>query len=124
MPQSSPRSGGSAERNVMRAMNEDLTNKLLKGCSPYINSAIYDIDKRELSIECVDNPETRNPKKQMIFSGILRYKEENIEEKPDDNLLDSIIGINWVRKGILCIHTEKKEIILELENEPLSHDIA
>ena len=105
-------------------MNEDLANKLLGSCSPYINSITYDIEKRELRLECVDNPENCNPIKRIICSGILKYEEENIEDKPDDNLIDSVIGINWIRDKLLCIHTEKKEIILELENEPISENIA
>jgi len=105
-------------------MNKDLTNELLAGCSPYISRLFYDVINKELHIECADNPDSMNPKKRIKLTGIRKYKEENIDETSDNNLIDSIIGINWIEKSKLCIQTEKKELIIELENEPTLEKIA
>jgi hypothetical protein len=102
----------------------DITKILLKNCSPYISRMIYDIQNRELNIECVNNPEEMKPVTNISCTGITKYHEESNENNPDDDLIDSIIGINWLSSLKLCIHTEKKEIIVELEHEPESISIA
>jgi len=104
-------------------MNKDITGNLLKGCSPYIGKMVYDVADRTLIIECVDNVKNMRPAKRIELSGVVKYDEENLDDVLDDQLLDSIIGINWMDDKKLCIHTEKKEIILKLENSPRVIDI-
>ena len=105
-------------------MNVDITSKLLNGCSPYICTMIYNIASRVLYIECVNNPEEMNPTRRINCPGILKYEEENLDTKFDDEYIDSIIGINWIDNSTLCILTEKKELILNLENEPTAEEIT
>ena len=101
---------------------QDITAELLKDCSPYIGRMKYDITLLELTIECLDNPKDQNPKRTLKFSDILKYSEESLDDNSDDALLDSIIGMNWMDKNILCIRTDKKEITLELNASPESFD--
>ena len=96
----------------------DLMNTYLLDCSPYISSLNYDINKRVVLLECVRNIETCEPHTRVIFEGIRSYSEETIDDEYDDQCMDSVFGLNWVTEGVLCIRTEKKEIIIELENNP------
>lgn len=63
------------------------------------------------------------PFKRVVISGIIHYEEENVDEEPDAQLIDSVIGINWVHDSRLCIQTEKKEILIDVKNEPISEEI-
>lgn len=101
---------------------QDITAELLKDCSPYIGCMKYDITLRELTIECLDNPKDQNPKRTLKFSDIVKYSEESLDDNSDDALLDSNIGMNWMDNNILCVHTQKKVIILELNGSPESFD--
>ena len=40
----------------------------------------------------------------------IKIEEKNIEDEPGDNLLNSIIGVNWEDNGKLYIHTEKSSV--------------
>lgn len=102
----------------------DLMDTYLTGCSPYISMLNYDIDKRILTMVCVNNPNENAPHTKVTFTGVRAYSEETMDEEFDDHCMDSVIGMNWVKENVLCIHTEKKEIILEIENEPSSERIV
>ncbi len=103
--------------------HEDVMQSLLGSCSPYINAMNYDVYNRVLAIEFLDGTLNQIPVKRLRFSGILEYHEENGEEFLDDGLLDSVIGIHWTTNEQLCIKTEKKEIILKLQHEPIVENI-
>lgn len=97
---------------------ENLTNKYLGKCSPYISSLVYDIGNRTLLLECVTDPNSLKPHTQVHFTGIRFYSEETIDDEYDDTCMDGVVGMHWVREHIFCLRTNKKEIVLELENEP------
>lgn len=102
----------------------DLTNKYLNGSSPYIYELLYDIDKRTLTLICTDNADDYNPSRKVVFSGIKSYSQEDCGDANDDRLIDSVIGMNWHKDKVFCLHTQKKEILIEVENEPVSSNIA
>jgi len=99
-------------------------NAYLKFCSPYICKLIYDIDKRVLIMECVNNSGDCVPDTRVTFRGIKSYSEETIDDEYDDNCMDCVIGLNWLRERLFCIRTDKKEIIIEIENDPVTSKIA
>lgn len=103
---------------------EDLTSRYLAGCSPYISSLIYDIVNRTLLLECVTDPNSLKPHTRVFFTGIRSYSEETVNDEFDDMCMEGVVGMHWVREHIFCLHTDKKEIILELENEPRVEVIA
>jgi len=105
-------------------MSSDITDNLLNGCSPYIYSITYDIGKRCVEIVVVDNGDSQVPYLRITVANILHYEEVTIDDEPDDNCMDSIIGVHWVREGRLCIRTEKKEIMVNTPNEPSARKIA
>lgn len=102
----------------------DLMDIYLSDCSPYISGLVYDIDKRTLVMECVNNPNEGVPQTRVIFSGIKSYSEETIDDEYDDHCMDGVVGMSWVEEGVFCIHTDKKEIIIEIENKPKSERIG
>lgn len=104
-------------------MNQDITNSLLNGCSSYISKMNYDVVSRIFIIECIDNIKSMRPAKRIEFLGVIEYHEKNLEDSFDDQLLDSIIGINWLDSKNICVHTDKKEIVLNLEKDPISLDL-
>lgn len=99
-------------------------DKYLAGCSPYVDVLNYDIDKRVLILQCVNNPDDFIPHTRVVFTRIRSYTEETIDDEFDDSSIDSVIGMHWVRDHTFCIRTEKKEIILDLECDPQSELIA
>ena len=103
-------------------MKAEITDNLLEGASPFICSFVYDVLKRTLTLDLVDDPEKMNPVKRVIFSGILQYNEEATEE-PDDQCLDGVIGIHWLDDQSICIKTDDKEVVIQLEDEPTSEMI-
>ena len=105
-------------------MSSDITDNLLEGCSPYIDAISYDIGKRCIEIVVVDSGDHQVPYLRIIVPNILSYEEISLEEEPDDNYMDSIIGVHWVRESLLCIRTEKKEILVSTPNEPFTTKIA
>ena len=102
----------------------DLMDTYLAGCSPYISKLNYDIDKRVLTMECVNNANENVPHTKITFSGVRSYSEETIDTDYDDHCMDGVVGMNWVKEKVFCIHTDKKEIIIEIENEPTSEKIV
>lgn len=101
-------------------MGKDISDRLLGDCSPYISSMYYDVTNRELCIEFMDNVVNREPYKRIRCVGVLKYQEIDVEDEPDDDCLDDLLGIDWSEQNILCIKTHKKEIILITENDPIS----
>ena len=97
-------------------------SKLIANSSTYVSSIVYDINERTLVIELVDNPDKMNLSRRITFPGILSYKETNMEEEPDDECMDDVVGIDYTSNGV-CIHTYKKEISIEVEGEPHAEDI-
>ncbi len=102
----------------------EMTSEYLKGCSPYIDRLIYDIGKRQLLLVCVDSPETGKPKIEIIFAGIESYEEATLDDEYDDQCLDSVIGIHWLKEKTICIHTEKKEIVIKFDSHVVKNLIA
>lgn len=102
----------------------DLMDIYLKGCSSLISSLIYDIDKRILVLECINNPDDCIPRTRVTFSGIRSYSEETVGDGNDDRCMDIVIGMHWIKANVFCLHTDKKEIIIEIENEPKAEIIA
>lgn len=97
----------------------DLTSKFLEGCSPYISALNYDVNNRRFLLECVDNPVERRPLKRALFSNVLSYVEEIRSDPYDDDCMDSVIGMHWIDKNRFCLTTEKREVILGLEDDPI-----
>jgi hypothetical protein len=102
----------------------DITDKLLQGASPFISTYLYDVLKRKLVIELVDDPEKMNPVKRVTFTGILQYSEDEPTDEPDDLCMDGVIGIHWINSDSICIKTDDKEVIIKVENEPFTEIIA
>lgn len=102
----------------------DVTSKYLKDCSPYIDEYIYDVGKRSILLTLLDNPNECNPALKLEFHNIESYSEETIDEEYDDQCLDSVIGLNWLQNGELCIHTEKKEVVIKFDGDIVSSKIA
>lgn len=102
----------------------DLMNKFLSGCSPYISELNYDIGKRKLTLVCVNNVEDFLPHTKVTFSGIRSYSEETTDKDYDDDCVDGVLGMSWVTENEFCIHTDKKEIVLDIENEPTSERVV
>jgi len=98
--------------------------QLLSGASPFISTFIYDVLKRNLVIELVDDPEKMNPVKRLIFSDIISYAEEDLGGEVDDECIDSVIGIDWIDDASLCLKTDNKEIILKVGTQPFSEFVA
>lgn len=98
-------------------------DRLVGSSSPYVSSIVYDINERTLVLELVDHPDKMNLCRRITFTDILSYQEENMEEEPEDECMDDIVGIDYIQGGI-CIHTYKKEVVLKLESEPRAEYIA
>ncbi len=98
----------------------NLTDALLGDASPYIANFVYDIEVRLLFIECVDDPETQQPVRRIVFPGILAYSESNAIDTPDDDSVDDIVDIYRRHDGCYCIDTYKKSIVLKTGSEPFT----
>ncbi|WP_026941652.1 hypothetical protein [Hellea balneolensis] len=97
----------------------DLLNKYLNGYSPYIQRITYDLDERKLVIACSANSDNRIQFKELIFRDIVSFKEVLFEDAFDDNLTDSIIGIHMISDGVYCVNTEKRELFMQVDKEPI-----
>ncbi|MDF1642756.1 MAG: hypothetical protein P1U80_01060 [Pseudomonadales bacterium] len=100
-----------------------LTGKLLGDYAPYIYNLVYDIDVRMLFIECIDDPDTKQPDLRIVFPEIISYSETNEQSQPDDEYIDDIVSINEIEKGKIAIHTYKKKIEITLTGKPFTEDI-
>lgn len=94
----------------------DITSELLSGASPFLSGLFYDSLKREVVLKAVNNPEDMQVVRVITFSGITKYS-ESIEEV-DDELIDGVIGINWLNDSQICIKTDIREIIITLTGKP------
>jgi hypothetical protein len=102
----------------------DVTSKYLNDCSPYIGELIYDVGNRSVYITLLDNPNKCIPVVKLEFKNVESYSEETIDSEYDDECLDSVIGLNWLRHKELCIHTEKKELIIKFDGNIVSSKIG
>lgn len=82
------------------------------------------MEKRTLLLECVRGINTCKPHTRIVFDGIKSYSEETVDDEYDDQCMDSVIGMHWVKEHVFCLRTEKKEIIVEVEREPRIERIA
>ena len=104
----------------------DLMDKYFKGCSPYIYSYTYDIDKREVLLTCAKSTYEWVPFKQLKFIDVLSFSEEIIDKEDayDDSLIDSVIGIDRDPNGVYFIATEKREHRLTVGAKPIGQIIS
>ena len=98
----------------------DLLNKYLKGCSPYIMELSYDLEKREFSIICAKQISDCTACKGIKFIDVVRFTEETSEGLTDDDCADSVIGLHEVERGVYCLSTEKRELIIHTMKMPIS----
>lgn len=101
----------------------ELTEQLLGDCSPYIGNLIYDIDVRMLFIELMDGPETQNLVRRVVFPSVVTFNETNLLNEPDDDQLDDVVSIQRLDQNRIILTTYKKEILLNLDEEPFVEDI-
>ena len=99
----------------------DVTNKLLHGASPYLSSMVYCPLSKELTLALVDNPENMHIVLKVVFSGILQYREEILN---NENTINSVIGINWLSDNAICICTEHKEVFIEFNGDPRRESVT
>ena len=103
---------------------KDLTEKYFHGCSPYIQSLSYDLDRRELSLICFKSVDDQTPGKQLLFAEVNEFDEIQFEDAGDKDLIDSIMGIHLSSNSVYCINTEKRELVLRVGVEPRSIEIG
>lgn len=101
----------------------ELTEQLIGDCSPYIGNLVYDIDVRLVFIELVDGPETQNLKRRIVFPGVLSYSESDLINEPEDDAIDDVVSIERLDSGRIILTTYKKEILLNLSDEPFVEEI-
>ena len=92
----------------------------LPSCSPYITKFVYDIDKRGLVIEFALDSKEFKPHTRIVCSGIKSYSENNMDDETHDDCLDGVLDLNWNEiAGTFLVVTDKKEILLTIENKPV-----
>lgn len=101
----------------------ELTEQLIGECSPYIGNLVYDIDVRLVFVELVDDPETQNLKRRIVFPGIVSFSESNLINEPEDDAIDDVVSIERLDSGRIILTTYKKEILLNLTEDPFVEDI-
>lgn len=101
-----------------------LLNKYLSNCSPYILQFSYDLDEREIVIDFAKDTKDWLPGKRLIFSDILEFSQELLEDAYEDTLIDSIMGFHLLDEGIYCVTTEKRELVLRVGADPISQIIT
>jgi len=88
-------------------------------CSPYISKLVYDIDRRTLTIECVNNVKDFIPHTKVVCESILTFSETTNDEDYDDNCIDGLIDLVWNESNkTFVVFTDKKEIILTCDRAP------
>ena len=91
----------------------------IPNCSPYISKFVYDIDRRTLTIECVNNVDDFIPNTRIVCESILTFSETTNDEGYDDNCIDGLIDVVWNESNkTLLVFTDKKEIILSCAGVP------
>ncbi len=96
----------------------ELTEQLLGDSSPYIANLIYDIDVRMLFIELLDGPESQKLVQRVVFPGVVSYSETNLLNEPEDDSIDDVVSIQRLDKNRVILTTYKKEILLNVSEEP------
>lgn len=96
----------------------ELTEQLLGDNSPYIANLIYDIDVRMLFIELLDGPESQKLVQRVVFPGVVSYSETNLLNEPEDDSIDDVVSIQRLDKNRVILTTYKKEILLNVSEEP------
>ncbi|HAG94777.1 MAG: hypothetical protein CMK83_07455 [Pseudomonadales bacterium] len=96
----------------------ELTEQLIGDCSPYIGNLVYDIDVRLVFVELLDGPESQNLKRRIVFPGIVSFHETNLLNQPEDDSIDDVVSIQRLDTNRLILTTYKKEILLNLTEEP------
>ncbi|MBQ4810273.1 hypothetical protein J8M20_02950 [Pseudoalteromonas luteoviolacea] len=97
----------------------------IPNCSPYISKMVYDINNRIFTIEFVDNVNDFNPLLRLVCKSVLSYSEDTVDEAYDDDLIDGVIDIAWNgAHKTLVVLTDKKEMILKLEQPPISENVT
>lgn len=101
----------------------ELTEQLIGDCSPYIGNFVYDIDVRMVFIELVDGPETQNLKRRLVFPQVVSFSETNLLNEPEDDAIDDVVSIQRLDKQRVIITTYKKEVLLNLLDDPFVEEI-
>lgn len=101
----------------------ELTEQLIGECSPYIGNLIYDIDVRMVFVELMDAPETQNLKRRIVFPGIVSFNETNLLNEPEDDDIDDVVSIQRIDANRIILTTYKKEILMNLSEEPFVEEI-
>ena len=101
----------------------ELTEQLLGDCSPYIANLVYDIDVRMLFIELFDSPEEQNPMQRIVFPGVVTFSETNLLNEPDDDEMGDVVSIQRLDKNRIILTTYKKEILLNVSEDPFVEPI-
>ena len=101
----------------------ELTEILIGDCSPYIGNLVYDIDVRLVFVDLVDDPESQNLKRRIVFPGVVSFNETNLLNEPEDDAIDDVVSIQRLDTNRLILTTYKKEILLNLTEEPFVEDI-
>ena len=101
----------------------DLTEYLVGDCSPYIGNFIYDIDVRMVFIELLDDPETQNLRRRIVFPGVTSFGETTLLKQWDDEAIDDVVSIQRLDAKKIVITTYKKELLISLEEDPFVEDI-
>jgi len=97
---------------------EDLTDKILKGSSWYIDDYVYYVRERKFVITMLRSPDEQGtPCKNIIFSGVMNFKDE-IHDL-DDDCLDDIIGAHIDENNLVQIHTTQRDFYFTTKNEPI-----
>ncbi|MEP3891352.1 MAG: hypothetical protein ABJN69_12910 [Hellea sp.] len=98
----------------------DLLNKYLLGVSPYIDSLIYDLDERELTIVFCKRHYDSKSVGRLIFKDVRSFTEVMFEDAFEENYTDSIMGLHRDFEGFYWLSTEKRELKLRVGVEPVS----
>lgn len=85
---------------------------------------VYDMDRREVRLECVEAPGDQKPHKRVIFSNVLGLTEQMFDDALDDDLMDSVIGINLMPDGAYCLHSQKRELIIHVGSDPVAEVVV
>lgn len=101
----------------------ELTERLIGDCSPYIGNLVYDIDVRMVFVELMDDPETQNLRRRIVFPGVVSFHETNLLNEPQDDEIDDVVSIQQLDTQRIIITTYKKEILLNLSEEPFTESI-
>jgi len=60
------------------------------------------------------------PHTRIVCSAIKSYSENNMDDETHDDCLDGVLDLSWAEEaGTFVVVTDKKEILLVLENKPV-----